>query len=46
MEVRRLMAKVFTILTPSILGHNFYLEIYVPSDHFIDIRKDLWRSED
>ncbi|MPC32709.1 hypothetical protein E2C01_026035 [Portunus trituberculatus] len=38
MEVRKIMATVFTILTSSVLGH---LEIYVPSNHFIDIRKDL-----
>ncbi|MPC68068.1 hypothetical protein E2C01_062258 [Portunus trituberculatus] len=28
------------------LGHIFYLEICVRLDHFIDIRKGLWRSED
>ncbi|MPD04066.1 hypothetical protein E2C01_099735 [Portunus trituberculatus] len=33
------------LLTPSILEH-FYLEICVQLDHFTDIRKDLWRSED
>ncbi|MPC64225.1 hypothetical protein E2C01_058336 [Portunus trituberculatus] len=25
---------------------HFYLEIWVRLDHFIDIRKGLWRSED
>ncbi|MPC83142.1 hypothetical protein E2C01_077837 [Portunus trituberculatus] len=39
MEVRRLMATVFTILL-------FYFEICIPLDHFIDIGKGLWRSED
>ncbi|MPC21282.1 hypothetical protein E2C01_014265 [Portunus trituberculatus] len=46
MKVRRLMGTVFTILTPSVLRLIFYLEICVRLDHFIDIRKDLWRSED
>ncbi|MPC18823.1 hypothetical protein E2C01_011716 [Portunus trituberculatus] len=27
-------------------GTHFYLEICVQLDHFIDISKDLWRSED
>ncbi|MPC85446.1 hypothetical protein E2C01_080224 [Portunus trituberculatus] len=27
-------------------GTHFYLDISVPLDHFIDIRKSLWRSED
>ncbi|MPC91185.1 hypothetical protein E2C01_086204 [Portunus trituberculatus] len=40
------MAKVFTISTPSVLGRIFNLEICVPLDHFIDIRKGVWRSED
>ncbi|MPC66585.1 hypothetical protein E2C01_060734 [Portunus trituberculatus] len=27
-------------------GTHFYLEIFVHLDHFIDIRKGLWRAED
>ncbi|MPC42819.1 hypothetical protein E2C01_036450 [Portunus trituberculatus] len=27
-------------------GTHFYLEICVRLEHFIDIRKSLWRSED
>ncbi|MPC76149.1 hypothetical protein E2C01_070554 [Portunus trituberculatus] len=45
MKVRRLMATAFITFIPSVLGH-FYLEICVPLDHFIDISKGLWRSED
>ncbi|MPC92583.1 hypothetical protein E2C01_087680 [Portunus trituberculatus] len=46
MEVRRLMATVFTILTPFITGTHFYRDICVRLDHFVDTRKGLWRSED
>ncbi|MPC68590.1 hypothetical protein E2C01_062792 [Portunus trituberculatus] len=31
---------------PFSTGTHCYLEICVPLDHFIDIRKGLWRSED
>ncbi|MPC21701.1 hypothetical protein E2C01_014694 [Portunus trituberculatus] len=34
------------MLTPSLLGHVFHLEICVRLEHFIDIRKGPWRSED
>ncbi|MPC36795.1 hypothetical protein E2C01_030263 [Portunus trituberculatus] len=40
MEVRKLMATVFST------GTHFDLEICVHLDHFIDIRKSIWRSED
>ncbi|MPC10841.1 hypothetical protein E2C01_003485 [Portunus trituberculatus] len=33
-------------LNPFDTGTHFYLEICVQLDHFIDIRKGLWRSED
>ncbi|MPD05695.1 hypothetical protein E2C01_101453 [Portunus trituberculatus] len=38
MEAKRL-------LTPSILGSHFYLEICARLDNFVNIRKGLWRSE-
>ncbi|MPC98034.1 hypothetical protein E2C01_093384 [Portunus trituberculatus] len=36
----------YTDLTPFSTGTHFYLEISVRLNHFIDIRKDLYRSED
>ncbi|MPC90176.1 hypothetical protein E2C01_085149 [Portunus trituberculatus] len=31
---------------PFSTGTHFYLEIYVRVDHFIDIRKALWKPQD
>ncbi|MPC88744.1 hypothetical protein E2C01_083663 [Portunus trituberculatus] len=33
-------------MKPFSTGTHFYLGICVRLDHFIDIRKSLWRSED
>ncbi|MPC77347.1 hypothetical protein E2C01_071799 [Portunus trituberculatus] len=45
MEVTRLMASLHDFNLFSTWTH-FYLEMYVSLDHFIDIRKGLWRSLD
>ncbi|MPC76003.1 hypothetical protein E2C01_070404 [Portunus trituberculatus] len=34
------------LINPFSTESHFYLEICVRLDHFIDIRKGLWRSED
>ncbi|MPC92715.1 hypothetical protein E2C01_087821 [Portunus trituberculatus] len=45
MEVTRLMASLH-YFNPFSTWTHFYPEICVQLDHFIDIRKGLWRSQD
>ncbi|MPC39501.1 hypothetical protein E2C01_033039 [Portunus trituberculatus] len=42
----RLIRRDYLAFSPFSSGTHFYLEICVRLDHFVDIKKGLWRSED
>ncbi|MPC75536.1 hypothetical protein E2C01_069926 [Portunus trituberculatus] len=46
MRFRTRILRYCKIVNPFSTARHFYLEICVQLDHFIDIRKGLWRSED